>query len=137
MKLLLDQNLSHRLVDEIASEFPGSRHVLDYGLDTATDREIWDHAASHGYVIVSKDSDFRQLAFLHGPPPKAIWVRAGNVSTDAVLALLLEHRDLIEEFGDDVEGASKERCWCFLSPEPPPCNIWAVPLAERECAAWQ
>ncbi|WP_420439176.1 DUF5615 family PIN-like protein [Candidatus Poriferisodalis sp.] len=105
MKLLFDQNLSYRLVALVASAFPESHHVVDYGLDTATDREIWDHAASHGYMIVSKDSDFRQFAFLHGPPPKAIWVRAGNASTRAILELLLRHRGLIEEFEADAEGA--------------------------------
>jgi predicted nuclease of predicted toxin-antitoxin system len=46
--------------------------VTDLGLDTATDREMRDYAGEHGYSIVSKDSDFRQLAFLFGPPPKAI-----------------------------------------------------------------
>ena len=105
MKLLFDQNLSRRLVALIGSAFPESRHVIDYGLDAATDREIWDHAATHGYVIVSKDSDFRQLAFLHGPPPKAIWLQAGNASTDTVLELLLGHRGAIEEFESDAEGA--------------------------------
>lgn len=105
MKLLFDQNLSRRLVRLLDREFPGSRHVVDDGLGTATDREIWDHAAAHGYVIVSKDSDFRQLAFLYGPPPKAIWVRVGNVSTRAVLDVLQQHRELIEEFEDDAEGA--------------------------------
>ncbi|MXV88593.1 MAG: hypothetical protein F4117_04610 [Acidimicrobiales bacterium] len=105
MKLLFDQNLSRRLVRLLDREFPDSRHVVDYGLGTATDREIWDHAAAHGYVIVSKDSDFRQLAFLYGPPPKAIWVRVGNVSTRAVLDVLQQHRELIEEFEDDAEGA--------------------------------
>lgn len=40
------------------------------GLETATDDQIWDYAKEHGYVIVSKDSDFRQLAFLHSPPPR-------------------------------------------------------------------
>jgi predicted nuclease of predicted toxin-antitoxin system len=47
-------------------EHPDSRHVTDVGLDTATDAEIWPYAGAHGFVIVSKDSDVRQLAFLHG-----------------------------------------------------------------------
>jgi len=67
VKLLFDQNLSRRLVTILATEFPDSAHVGPLGLDTAPDREIWDYAAEHGYVIASKDSDFRQLAFLHGP----------------------------------------------------------------------
>lgn len=108
MKLLFDQNLSRRLVGLLDGEFPGSRHVVDYGLETATGRDVWDHAATHGYVIVSKDSDFRQLAFLHGPPPKAIWVRVGNVSTRVVLELILRHGELIKDFEGDAEGALPE-----------------------------
>lgn len=37
-------------------------------LEVATDDEIWSYAGEQGHVIGSKDSDFRQLAFLHGPP---------------------------------------------------------------------
>ena len=81
MKLLFDQNVSRRLVGMFSVEHPESKHVTEVGLDTATDEEIWSYAGDHGFVIVSKDSDFRQLAFLHGPPPKAIWVRLGNAST--------------------------------------------------------
>ena len=67
MRLLFDQNLSRHLVRMFALEYAESRHVTDVGLDTATDEEIWAYAGEHGFVIVSKDSDFRQLAFLHGP----------------------------------------------------------------------
>lgn len=105
MKLLFDRNLSRQLVSLTDPAFPESRHVIDQDLDTATDREIWGHAAAHGYLIVSKDSDFRQLAFLHGPPPKAIWLRVGNVSTGTIREWLLRHRELIEEFEADAEGA--------------------------------
>lgn len=68
MRLLLDQNLSRVLVRRLAGEYPDSVHVAEIGLDTATDREIWDYARERDYVIVSKDSDIRQLALLFGPP---------------------------------------------------------------------
>ena len=68
MKLLFDQNLSRKLVDQLQHEFPDSIHVTAVGLDAATDRELWQFAREHGFAIVSKDSDFRQLAFLYGPP---------------------------------------------------------------------
>lgn len=71
MKLLFDQNLSRKLVEQLLGVFPESRHVTVDGLDTATDREIWDYAREHGYAIVSKDADFRQLAFLYGPPRRS------------------------------------------------------------------
>lgn len=99
MKLLFDQNLSRFLVEELDQHFPGSRHVSALGLDSSTDDEIWDYAKSNGYVIVSKDSDFRQLAFLHGPPPKFIWLRVGNVSTEEICRVIIEYRDSIERFG--------------------------------------
>ena len=89
----------------LAVEYPDSRHVADLGLDTATDRAIWDYAGEHRFVIVSKDSDFRQLAFLLGPPPKAIWVRAGNVTTLDILGVLRQHREAVENFADAAEEA--------------------------------
>lgn len=98
MKLLYDQNLSRRLVQRLESEFPESRHVADVGLDTATDREVWEHAREHDLVIVSKDSDFRQLAFLNGAPPKAVWLRVGNVTTDEVVEHLRNNAAVIERF---------------------------------------
>ena len=88
MKLLFDQNLSHRLVSQLATEFPGSAHVRDVGLATATDPDVWDYARSNGFVIVSKDTDFQQRALLYGHAPKVVWVRLGNCSTAAVAALL-------------------------------------------------
>lgn len=105
MKLLFDQNLSRRLIPRLASEFPESVHVAEIGLDQATDAEIWAHAGATDFVVVSKDSDFRQLAFLHGPPPKVIWLRVGNVSTDAIHELLAASLDVLEVFGRSVEEA--------------------------------
>ncbi len=66
MKLLFDQNLSRHLVEDMRDAFPESEHVSALGLDSATDEEIWEYARKHGHLIVSKDSDFRQLAFLQG-----------------------------------------------------------------------
>lgn len=105
MKLLFDQNLSRRLVKRLTAEFPGSAHVAETGLDQATDDEIWAHARADGFVVVSKDSDFRQLAFLHGPPPKVVWLRVGNVSTDAIHELLAASVDVLEAFASSADEA--------------------------------
>ena len=105
MKLLFDQNLSRHLVGHLRDVFPESEHVSALELDGATDEEIWEYAREHGHLIVSKDSDFRQLAFLHGPPPKALWLRVGNASTVAVLQLILDHVEVIEAFGASEDEA--------------------------------
>jgi predicted nuclease of predicted toxin-antitoxin system len=88
MKLLFDQNLSHKLVGRLSTEFPGSTHVRDVGLARGLDPNVWSHAKMNGFMIVSKDTDFQQRALLYGHPPKVIWVRLGNCSTSSVAALL-------------------------------------------------
>jgi predicted nuclease of predicted toxin-antitoxin system len=88
LKLLLDENLSPRLIALIGDLYPGSRHVEDCELLNAPDEEVWRFAAENGFAIVSKDSDFSELSALHGSPPKVIWLRVGNCTTDrAGLAL--------------------------------------------------
>ena len=105
MRLLFDQNLSRHIVRQLRDVFPESEHVTSLGLDAATDLEIWAYAGEHGHVIVSKDSDFRQLAFLHGPPPKVVWLRVGNASTATVFQVILDHAEAIETFSDSEDEA--------------------------------
>jgi predicted nuclease of predicted toxin-antitoxin system len=96
MKLLFDQNLSYRLVTALATLYPGSAHVRDLGLATADDEAIWNYAAQHAFVIVSKDSDFQHRSLLLGHPPKVVWIRLGNCSTAAIENLLrARHPDLL------------------------------------------
>ena len=58
MKLLFDENLSPKLVRQLADLFPDSAHVEERGLEASDDRQIWEHAALEGYCIVSEDLDF-------------------------------------------------------------------------------
>ena len=105
MKLLFDQNLSPALVRRLADVYPDSAHVLDAGLDKADDQGIWRFARQHGFAIVSKDGDFRQLSFLIGAPPKVIWVRLGNCTTRDIEAALRSRRDELHEFDSADEAA--------------------------------
>ena len=101
MKLLFDQNLSHRLVEQLATEFPDSAHVRDVGLATTPDPDVWAYAKVNGLVIVSKDTDFQQRALLYGHPPKVIWVRLGNCTTATVANLLKSRLPDIQAFAAD------------------------------------
>jgi predicted nuclease of predicted toxin-antitoxin system len=102
MKLLFDQNLSDRLVGQLAAEFPGSAHVRDVGLASAPDPDVWAYAAANGFVIVSKDADFQYRALLYGHPPKVIWMRLGNCTTAAVATLLRSRLADIQAFEADA-----------------------------------
>ena len=96
--MLFDENLARDLVARLADQFPQSPHVIAAGLERASDYAVWDYARTGGFTIVSKDSDFNQLAFLHGPPPKVIWLRIGNCKTIMIESILRQQRAEIEEF---------------------------------------
>ena len=105
MKLLFDENLSRHLVTRLAGAFPDSAHVTAVGLQRATDREVWEYAREHDFVVVSKDSDFNDLAFIHGPPPKVIWLRVGNTSTDQIGELLAAANPVVSAFDAHEQDA--------------------------------
>lgn len=96
MKLLFDQNLSPRLVANLADLFPNSAHVEVIGLGKEIDRLVWEYAKKNDYVIVSKDADFSELGSLLGFPPKIIWLRKGNCSTQSIEKILQQNHSAIE-----------------------------------------
>lgn len=108
MKLLFDENLSPRLVDLLSSLFPESNHVRNVGLAKADDDRVWSYAQEHGFTIVSKDSDFHQRSFVWGAPPKVIWIRLGNCTTEDMANLLIHHQTDLEAFENNPEGAFLE-----------------------------
>jgi predicted nuclease of predicted toxin-antitoxin system len=108
MKLLFDQNLSHRLCVELEDVFPGSSHVRSQELAEADDRAVWEFAQLNGFSVVSLDADFADLAAFHGPPPKVIWLRAGNRPTATIATLLRGHAGAILEFAQDAGSACLE-----------------------------
>ena len=100
MKLLLDENLSPRLIELLSDAYPESKHVQDVGLGEADDAQVWTYAKTHGFAIVSKDSDFADMSALKGPPPKVIWIRLGNCTTAAIEMVLRNSVQAVHRFGD-------------------------------------
>lgn len=98
MKLLFDQNLSHRLCSRLADVFEGSAQVRAVGLDQSSDDDIWAFARREDFAIVTLDADYADLAALRGAPPKIVWLRCGNQPTTAVERLLRDHAALIASF---------------------------------------
>lgn len=103
MKLLFDQNLSRKLKEQLSNCYPGSAHVLEFGLERADDAELWRFAVEKGFAIVTKDADFRQRSYLFGHPPKVVWIRRGNCSTGDIECLLRQRAAEIAEFLRDGE----------------------------------
>ena len=98
MKLLFDQNVSFRLISQISDYYPNAKQVRELNLENATDNEIFEYAKKNDYSIVTFDSDFSDLSILKGFPPKIIWIRTGNTTTNNLKIILENKYELIKSF---------------------------------------
>jgi predicted nuclease of predicted toxin-antitoxin system len=87
----------------LADLFPESAHVDRLGLGGELDPVIWDFAKRHGYILVSKDSDFHERSLLFGHPPKVVWIRRGNCSVRHLEMILRNKAAEIEQLNVDDE----------------------------------
>ena len=100
MKLLLDENLSDRIINRIIDLYPNSEHVKSLALTNTDDSVIWDYAKANDFVIVSKDADFHQRSLVYGHPPKFVYLRIGNSPTSKIIQILRENFNTIVQFGE-------------------------------------
>jgi predicted nuclease of predicted toxin-antitoxin system len=99
MKLLLDENLSRRLLEDIKDLFPGSAHLVHVGLSTGTpDKQVWDYAGKNGFAILTADTDFVTLANTLGPPPKVILLEHCDYPTSIATQVIRSNANLIYKF---------------------------------------
>jgi len=108
MKLLLDENLSRRLVPFLQHDYPGSNQVVLLGMESASDKLVWQRAKDDGYVIVTRDADFQELSLVWGQPPKVIRLKTLNQTRAATLKLLIEHKEVISDSLVNQDLASVE-----------------------------
>jgi predicted nuclease of predicted toxin-antitoxin system len=98
VKLLLDENLSDRVIPRIVDLYPDSEHVKTLLLTNTDDVVIWEHARLNSFAIVSKDADFYQRSLLYGHPPKFVYLRIGNSPTSKVIQILRDSFNIITQF---------------------------------------
>ena len=106
MKLLLDQNISFRVVRLIHHKYEGTKQLRELGLENLGDKEIWDYARENHFSILSFDSDFYELSNYFGHPPKIIWLRTGNIRSIEIAHLLLDKFEVIQQFIDTYEDVA-------------------------------
>lgn len=104
VRLLLDENLSERLLVQLEQQFPESTHCRMVDLGGAPDARMWEHARAHGLVLVTKDEDFVTLSVMRGSPPKVVWLNIGNAGNAETAALLLRHANAILAFVDHPDA---------------------------------
>jgi predicted nuclease of predicted toxin-antitoxin system len=108
MKVLFDQNISHRLISQIQDILPDSKQVRELGLENYSDKQIWDYAKENHFVIVTFDADFYDYSVIWGHPPKIIWLRTQNQTTKNIEVLLRKYLTAIIEFQQDNNLACLE-----------------------------
>ena len=96
MKLLLDENLSRRVLPFLLETYPESNQIALLGMQQSSDLDVWRYAGERGYVLVTHDADFYDLSLTRGAPPSVIWLRSGNADKSQIITMLLERRDEIE-----------------------------------------
>lgn len=100
MRLIADENISWRLKKLIPNwDIMPANEIKRKG--KLTDFMIWQYAATNKYTILTFDEDFIELQNLFSYPPKIIWLRTGNTSTNYIATLLSQHEDRISDFLED------------------------------------
>jgi predicted nuclease of predicted toxin-antitoxin system len=103
VRLLLDENLSERLLQPLAELFPGSDHIGSLTEAGASDRHLWDLARTAGFILTTRDEDFVGMSVLQESPPKVLWLNVGKSRNAVIAALLQSHAADIERFAGHDE----------------------------------
>ncbi len=77
-------------------------------LDKSSDIEVWSFAKENRYTIITKDSDFNDLAIIKGTPPKIIWLKIGNCRVSDIVNILRDNKESINLFLDEKDSAVLE-----------------------------
>ena len=105
MKILLDANISWKLVNKLKPIFGECVHVDLLGMNVpAEDIDIWNYAENNGFIIITKDNDFIDLLELNGFPPKVVLLRTGNNRSQSLLELLIKIKLMIEDLEKNNYG---------------------------------
>ncbi|MCB0970638.1 MAG: DUF5615 family PIN-like protein [Acidimicrobiales bacterium] len=99
MRLLLDANLSPRIVEPLIAAGFDAVHVGDVGLLVATDEEIFEVAADQRQVVVTADSDFGALlAMRRASSPSVVHLRhVAELPAEAHISLLVGNLELVAD----------------------------------------
>jgi predicted nuclease of predicted toxin-antitoxin system len=87
---LVDAQLPPALAEALRQAGCQAIHVIDIGLQAASDQQIWDEAISRSAVLITKDRDFPLRRAARNDGPAILWVRVGNASNRKLINLALQ-----------------------------------------------
>ncbi len=87
MRLIIDENLPRRLVPWLVARGCTAEHVIDLGLQGATDARVWIAAQDRAAAVLTRDTDFVALVSNAGDGG-VIRLGVGNCSIANLIAWL-------------------------------------------------
>lgn len=104
IKLIADENISWRVKKVLSNWMILPVNEISR-FERLSDKYIWDYAKINNYHILTFDEDFIDLQNLYDYPPKIIWLRIGNVKSQAIAERLLEKEiEIIRFIADENLG---------------------------------
>ena len=105
MKLLLDENISWKLITRIEHLFPESKHVTEIAelSQPSRDVEIWNYAIENDFMVLTKDEDFYKFVLYKNNSPKVILIKLGNLKTNELESILKVRFEEITKFAGNKE----------------------------------
>lgn len=99
MRVLLDQNLSPRLIRNLSDLFPNLESVYTHGLIGASDPQLFEWARGMGIgALLSADQDFVNLVQRLGAPPKVIRIERCDFPSRVIERLIRRESVRIHDF---------------------------------------
>jgi len=103
MKILIDENLSWKLVKLLSDIFDEAVHVRTLNLQHKPDGDLWGIAKANNWAILTQDNDFQFFSSKWGCPPKVIRLNCGNKATVAIAHIIRSKVVAIHAFADSED----------------------------------
>ncbi len=105
MKFLCDVHISFKTLLFLKNLYPESEHV-NHILNSylSKDEEIINYADTHGFIIITKDRDFKNSFLVRKKPRKLIRINLGNLSNEHLIGILSENLEQIRQLDAGKEN---------------------------------